>query len=88
MRIEREHTAALIVDFQERLVPAIADHEGIDGARADSASGLKSIRDSDDCNTAVYKGLGMSQRSLEASERQNIWIRFFLEVAQSRRFWR
>ena len=29
MRIEREHTAALIVDFQERLVPAIADHEAL-----------------------------------------------------------
>lgn len=58
MRIEREHTAALIVDFQERLVPAIADHEALMERVQILLQGLKSIRDSDDCNTAVYKGTG------------------------------
>ena len=26
MRIEREETAALVIDFQERLAPAVAEH--------------------------------------------------------------
>ena len=29
MKIKAEDTAALIIDFQEKLVPAIADHDEI-----------------------------------------------------------
>ena len=79
MKIKAEDTAALIIDFQEKLVPAIADHDEIVAKAAIFAAGLKefgvpmavkSIRDSDDCNTAVYKGTGRNCSCDEGSHRR------------------
>ena len=41
MKIKAEDTAALIIDFQEKLVPAIADHDEIVAKAAIFAAGLK-----------------------------------------------
>lgn len=60
MRIEREHTAALVIDFQERLVPAIADHEELMKRVQILLKGLK-VLDIPMIVTQQYtRGLGMS----------------------------
>lgn len=60
MRIEREHTAALIVDFQERLVPAIADHEVLMERVQILLQGLKALEIPMTVTQQYTKGLGMS----------------------------
>lgn len=60
MRIEREHTAALIVDFQERLVPAIADHEELMRRVQILLKGLKALEIPMVVTQQYTKGLGMS----------------------------
>ena len=60
MRIEREHTAALIVDFQERLVPAIADHEALMERVQILLQGLKALEIPMTVTQQYTKGLGMS----------------------------
>lgn len=60
MRIEREHTAALIVDFQERLVPAIADHEALMERVRILLQGLKVLDIPMTVTQQYTKGLGMS----------------------------
>ena len=60
MRIEREHTAALIVDFQERLVPAIADHEALMERVRILLQGLKVLEIPMTVTQQYTKGLGMS----------------------------
>ncbi len=60
MRIEREHTAALIVDFQERLVPAIADHEALMERVEILLRGLKALQIPMTVTQQYTKGLGMS----------------------------
>lgn len=60
MRIEREHTAALIVDFQERLVPAIADHEALMERVRILLQGLKALEIPMTVTQQYTKGLGMS----------------------------
>lgn len=60
MRIEREHTAALIVDFQERLVPAIADHEALMERVRILLRGLKALEIPMIVTQQYTKGLGMS----------------------------
>lgn len=60
MRIEREHTAALIVDFQERLVPAIADHEALMERVRILLRGLKVLEIPMIVTQQYTKGLGMS----------------------------
>lgn len=60
MRIEREHTAALIVDFQERLVPAIADHEALMERVRILLRGLKALEIPMTVTQQYTKGLGMS----------------------------
>ena len=58
MRIEREHTAALIVDFQERLVPAIADHEALMERVRILLQGLKALEIPMTVTQQYTKGLG------------------------------
>ena len=58
MRIEREHTAALIVDFQERLVPAIADHEALMERVQILLQGLKALEIPMTVTQQYTKGLG------------------------------
>lgn len=60
MRIERERTAALIVDFQERLVPAIADHEALMERVRILLRGLKALEIPMTVTQQYTKGLGMS----------------------------
>ena len=60
MRIEREHTAALIVDFQERLVPAIADHEALMERVRILLQGLKVLAIPITVTQQYTKALGMS----------------------------
>lgn len=60
MRIEREHTAALIVDFQERLVPAIADHDTLMERVKILLRGLKVLQIPMTVTQQYTKGLGMS----------------------------
>ena len=60
MRIEREHTAALIVDFQERLVPTIADHEALMERVRILLRGLKALEIPMTVTQQYTKGLGMS----------------------------
>ena len=60
MRIEREHTAALIVDFQERLVPAIADHESLMERVKILLRGLRALQIPMTVTQQYTKGLGMS----------------------------
>lgn len=60
MRIEREHTAALIVDFQERLVSAIADHEALMERVRILLQGLKVLDIPMTVTQQYTKGLGMS----------------------------
>lgn len=60
MRIEREHTAALIVDFQERLVPAIADHEALMERVQILLRGLQALEIPMTVTQQYTKGLGMS----------------------------
>ena len=59
MRIEREHTAALIVDFQERLVPAIADHEALMERVRILLQGLKVLEIPMTVTQQYTKGQGM-----------------------------
>ena len=58
MRIEREHTAAVIVDFQERLVPAIADHEALMERVRILLQGLKALEIPMTVTQQYTKGLG------------------------------
>ena len=58
MRIEREHTAALIVDFQERQVPAIADHEALMERVRILLRGLKALEIPMTVTQQYTKGLG------------------------------
>lgn len=60
MRIEREHTAALVVDFQERLVPAIADHEALMERVQILLKGLRALCVPMIVTQQYTKGLGMS----------------------------
>lgn len=60
MRIEREHTAALAVDFQERLVPAIEDHEALLKRVAVLLKGLRLLDVPVTVTQQYTKGLGMS----------------------------
>ena len=83
MKIKAEDTAALIIDFQEKLVPAIADHDEIVAKAAIFAAGLKEFGlrregcnaserpsgavDSDGDCSAVYKGTGRNRSCDEGS---------------------
>ena len=60
MRIEHEHTAALVVDFQERLVPAIADHEALMKRVQILLKGLRVLQVPMIVTQQYTKGLGMS----------------------------
>lgn len=60
MRIKREDTAALVVDFQERLVPAVADHEELMGRVKILLKGLKALDVPMIVTQQYTKGLGMS----------------------------
>ena len=64
MRIEREHTAAVIVDFQERLVPAIADHEALMERVRILLQGLKALEIPMTVTQQYTKGLGHTLPSL------------------------
>ncbi len=60
MRIEREHAAAMIIDFQEKLVPAIAGHEELMERVRILLKGLKALRIPMVVTQQNTKGLGMS----------------------------
>lgn len=60
MRIEREYTAALAVDFQERLVPAVKDHEELMKRVRILLEGLKILGIPTAVTQQYTKGLGMS----------------------------
>ena len=58
MKIKAEDTAALIIDFQEKLVPAIADHDEIVAKAAIFAAGLKELGVPMSVTQQYTKGLG------------------------------
>lgn len=58
MKIKVEDTAALIIDFQEKLVPAIANHEEIVAKAAVFAAGLKELGIPMAVTQQYTKGLG------------------------------
>lgn len=58
MKIKAEDTAALIIDFQEKLVPAIADHDEIVAKAAIFAAGLKELGVPMAVTQQYTKGLG------------------------------
>lgn len=60
MRIEREDTAALIIDFQEKLVPAIADSVELMKRVQTLLKGLKTLKIPMIVTQQYTKGLGMS----------------------------
>lgn len=60
MRIEKEQTAALVVDFQEKLIPAIADHEALMKRVEILLKGLRMLEVPMIVTQQYTKGLGMS----------------------------
>lgn len=60
MRIEKEQTAALVVDFQEKLIPAIADHEALMKRVEILLEGLRMLEIPMIVTQQYTKGLGMS----------------------------
>ena len=74
MRIEREHTAALIVDFQERLVPAIADHEALMERVRILLRGLKALEIPMTVTQQYTKGLGMSVPEVWEASRETEYL--------------
>lgn len=60
MRVEREATAALVIDFQERLVPAIEGYELLMGRVQILLKGLKVLGVPMIVTQQYTKGLGMS----------------------------
>ena len=58
MKIKAEDTAALIIDFQEKLVPAIADHDEIVAKAAIFTAGLKELGVPMSVTQQYTKGLG------------------------------
>ena len=58
MKIKAEDTVALIIDFQEKLVPAIADHDEIVAKAAIFAAGLKEFGVPMAVTQQYTKGLG------------------------------
>ena len=58
MKIKAEDTAALIIDFQEKLVPAIAEHDEIVAKAAIFAAGLKEFGVPMAVTQQYTKGLG------------------------------
>lgn len=68
MRIEREATAALVIDFQEKLVPAIAGSEELMKRVQILLKGLKALKVPMIVTQQYTKGLGMSVQEIwEAS---------------------
>lgn len=55
MRIEAEHTAALVIDYQEKLVPVMHEKENLICQSDIFASRVKCAWDSDVSYTAVHK---------------------------------
>lgn len=88
MRIEREHTAALIVDFQERLVPAIADHEALMERVQILLQGLKALEIPMTVTQQYTKGLGMSVPEVWEASGETAYLDKIsfsaLEVAESK----
>ena len=64
MKIKAEDTAALIIDFQEKLVPAIAEHDEIVAKAAIFAAGLKEFGVPMAVTQQYTKGLGHTLPSL------------------------
>lgn len=64
MRIFAEDTAALIIDFQEKLVPAIADHEEIVAKTEIFVKGLKELGVPMAVTQQYTKGLGETVPSM------------------------
>lgn len=60
MRVEREDTAALVIDFQERLVPAIAEHEALMKRVQILLKGLRVLKVPMIVTQQYTNGLGMS----------------------------
>ena len=60
MRIERERTAALVIDFQELLVPAVMDYEELMKRVRIFLKGLKLLGIPMTVTQQYTKGLGMS----------------------------
>lgn len=58
MRIYAEDTAALVIDFQEKLVPAIADHDEVVAKSATFIKGLKELGVPMAVTQQYTKGLG------------------------------
>ena len=60
MRIEREHTAAIVVDYQEKLVPGMSDKEQLIHNSEILLKGLKMLDVPMYITQQYTKGLGMS----------------------------
>lgn len=60
MRVEIEHTAALVIDFQEKLVPAVRDHEALMKRVQVLLRGLRIFKVPMIVTQQYTKGLGMS----------------------------
>ena len=71
MRIEREHTAAIVVDYQEKLVPVMNEKEQLIHNSEILLKGLK-ILDIPMYITQQYtKGLGTSIKEITISARRS-----------------
>lgn len=64
MRIEREQTVALAIDFQEKLIPAIADHETLMERVDTLLKGLRILKIPTVITQHYTKGLGMSAQAV------------------------
>lgn len=64
MRIERDQTIALAIDFQEKLIPAIKDHEALMERVEILLKGLKVLNVPTVITQHYTKGLGMSPQNI------------------------
>lgn len=64
MRIERDQAVALAIDFQEKLIPAIADHEALMERTEILLKGLKVLNVPTIITQHYTKGLGMTPQSI------------------------
>ena len=77
MKIKAEDTAALIIDFQEKLVPAIADHDEIVAKAAIFAAGLKEFGVPMAVTQQYTKGLGETVPAMKPLAHLNPWKKQF-----------
>lgn len=74
MRIEREETAALVIDFQERLAPAVAEHVELMRQVRILLAGLRILKVPMIVTQQNTKGLGMSVPAIWEASGENDFL--------------